>query len=207
MERVHSITTVRHPLAVAALALLSGCATMNNAERGALVGTTIGALSGAIIGHESGNTGAGTVIGAGAGMMAGTLIGDAEDARLERDWALSQVQQSSYQTSGDPPLTNADLIYMAQNGLGDEVILNAVDARGGRFQLDPTSLVQLKHSGVSDHVLAQIQRTGGPATVKVVRPRSPRVVYVEPTCPPPRRTTWSVQLGTPGYHHQHCHHW
>lgn len=194
-------------LLVAAAASASGCAGMNHADRGALVGTTIGALSGGIIGHQSGNAGTGAVLGAGAGMLAGSIIGDAEDAREERDWAMSQVEQAGYQTSGEPPLTNADLIYMAQNGLGDEVIINAVHARGGRFDLDTNALVQLKHSGVSDQVISEIQKTGGRSTVKVVRPGATRVVYVDPYYPPPPRVSYSFGWGSPGFHHHHCHHW
>ncbi|MFV0442399.1 MAG: glycine zipper domain-containing protein [Planctomycetaceae bacterium] len=204
----------RHPLLlthlslIALLATLSGCAGMNHSERGALVGTTIGGLAGALIGHEAGNTGAGAILGAGAGMVAGSLAGDAEDAREERDWALSQVQQAEYQQSlAEPPLSNADLIFMAQNGLGDQVIKNAIDARGGQFDLQPTSLVQLKQNNVSDAVIAHIQTHGGrPRVTRVPPGGTTRVVYVEPYYPPPR-VGWSVQLGPSCHGHHWHHHW
>jgi uncharacterized protein YcfJ len=185
------------------VATLTGCAGMSHADRGALVGTTIGGLGGAIIGHQSGNTGAGAVIGGGLGMVTGALVGDAEDAREERDWAMQELQQAEYQQSTNA-LTNADLIYMSQNGLGDQVIINAVRERGGRFDLDPTSLVQLKQCGVSDAVIAAIQSSGsspgGIERVKYVR-RSPRVVVVEPV------PTVGFSFGSsPCYHHHWGHH-
>lgn len=168
------------------LSSLAGCAGLTHAERGALVGTMVGALGGAVLGHQSGNTGLGAVLGAGTGMIAGTLIGDAEDARAERDAALAHAAELQ---TAPPPLTNADLIYMAQNGLGDDVILNAVRSRGGRFQLDPAALVELKRHGVSDAVLAQIQQMGGVVRVPAIEPvswREPRpVVLVEPVFLPP----------------------
>jgi hypothetical protein len=177
------------PLAFTPLmSLLVGCAGLTHAERGALVGTTVGALGGAVLGHQAGNTGLGTVLGAGTGMIAGTLIGDAEDARGERDAALARARAAELRAV-QPPLTNADLIFMAQNGLGDEVILNAVRGRGGRFQLDPAALVELKRHGVSDRVLAQIQQTGSVVPVPAAAPVSWRepgpVVLVEPVFLPP----------------------
>jgi uncharacterized membrane protein len=193
--------------AIVCLIPLAGCAGMNHAQEGALVGTTVGALAGGILGHQSGNTGAGAVLGAGAGMLAGTLVGDAEDAREERDWAMQEVRQAQYEREiAQPPLSNTDLIYMAQNGLSDDVILNAVKTRGGRFDVDPTALVQLKQSGVSDAVIAEVQRHGGRIVSPRVSPTNTRVVYVEPYyAPPPVR--WSFHYGPSfgGWHH--CHHW
>lgn len=203
MSRINSLMV----LSMAALGA-GGCAGMNHADQGALTGGTIGALAGGIIGHQSGNTGAGAVLGAGAGLLGGALVGDAQDAREERDWALDQVRQAEFQQmASEPPLSNADLIYMSQNGLSEEVIRNSIDARGGHFDLAPGALVQLKQSGVSDGVIAHIQRHGGRRLTSVPVPRSTtRVVYVEPAYVPPP-VGWSIQFG-PGYHgHHHCHHW
>lgn len=203
-------------LTVLALATaLPGCAGMRHADRGALMGTTVGALAGGIIGHQSGNTGAGAVLGAGAGMITGALIGDAEDAREERDAAMAHVRQVEYERRiAEPPLTNNDLIFMCQNGLSDEVIVNAVKTRGGEFDLDPAALVTLKHNGVRDSLIARIQTMGG-SRIRPTRPAAsyvsappPRVVIVEPmySRPPPVAT---FHFGTgPHYGHwHHCHHW
>ncbi|MEZ6068459.1 MAG: hypothetical protein R3B90_22715 [Planctomycetaceae bacterium] len=191
---------------LATLCLTTGCAGMSHTDRGALVGSALGGLGGAIIGHQSGNTGAGMVLGAGAGMIAGAVAGSAEDAREERDWALDELERTQYQQAYGPnSLTNADLIYMSQNGLADDVIINAVRSRGGRFDLDPTALVQLKQSGVSDRVLAAIQshsRIASPP-VQQVRyvERRPRVVVVEP------QPTVHFSFGSdPHCHRSHWHH-
>lgn len=182
----------------------AGCASMSHADRGALVGTTIGALGGGIIGHQAGNAGLGAVIGAGAGMVTGALVGDAEDAREERDAAIHRASYAEMRAAL-PPLTNADLMYMAQNGLGDEVILNSVRTRGGRFDLAPEALVQLKRNGVSDAVLAEIQRTGSTAPMYAPGPvyvRQPQpVIIVEPVyVPPPPPVGVHFSVG-------HSYHW
>ncbi|MEM7497467.1 MAG: glycine zipper family protein [Pseudomonadota bacterium] len=66
--------------AVAALALLTGCAGLDDTQQRALTGTTAGAAGGAIIGAIAGSAGLGAAIGAGAG-LAGGLIAD----RVEKD--------------------------------------------------------------------------------------------------------------------------
>lgn len=203
----------RWGMAVGLLAIVAqGCATANHTETGALVGTSLGALAGGIIGHQTGHTGTGAVLGAGAGMLTGAALGSAEDAREERDAAIRQAQYAEYQRNAQPPLTNADLIYMTQNGLGDQVIINAVRSRGGEFQLDPASLVQLKQSGVSDTVLAAIQTAGRSQpivpTTHVVTAPSPRVVVVHPAPPPPTTSIhFGVGTGGPRYRYGHHHHW
>ncbi len=190
--------------------MISGCAGMNHAERGTLIGGGLGAVTGAIIGHQSGHGELGAVLGAGAGAIAGNLVGDAEDAREQRDAALNQLAYEQAMRSSQPPLTNADLIYMSQNGLSDDVIINAVRARGGQFNLDPSSLVALKQSGVSDRVIANIQTVGtsvprrGPVMHVVHEP--PPVVVVHPGCyhPPPPAVRASIHFGS--HHHRHRHH-
>jgi hypothetical protein len=187
---------------------------MRHADRGALTGASLGALAGGIIGHQSGNTGAGAVLGAGAGMITGALVGDAQDAREERDAAVSHLRQVEYERRiAEPPLTNNDLIFMCQNGLSDEVIVNAVKTRGGEFDLDPAALVTLKHNGVRDSLIARIQTMGGPhirpigRRVEVVSPPPP-VVIVEPVCTrPPPVATFHFGVGHDHGHWHHRHHW
>lgn len=179
---------------------------MNNTESGALVGTTLGTLAGAVIGHQSGHTGTGALIGAGTGAVMGGLMGNAEDAREERDAALAyQAAQYNAQLA----LTNADVIQMAANGVGDQVIINSIRSRGGRFDLSPQSIIDLKQRGVSDPVVAYMQSNSGGVpngTMAVVPPvYGPRVrrVYVAP--PEPE----VVIVGRPwgwGWHGHHRHH-
>lgn len=57
----------------------TGCATMDNAQQGALIGAISGALIGSYIGDSSGNATAGAIIGAAIGGMAGAYIGNYMD--------------------------------------------------------------------------------------------------------------------------------
>src|SRR5512138_3671906 len=145
------VTTSHKPWLAIALILLgsnvSGCATNTHAENGALMGAGLGAGMGALVGSSTGREGAGAVIGGTLGAITGSMIGRAEDAFEQRDAALAQLEASSRPLH--PPLTNHDLIRMSQAGLGEDVIIGAVQSRGGQFQLDPDSLIALKSSGVS----------------------------------------------------------
>jgi uncharacterized protein YcfJ len=181
-----------------------GCQHYDPVTNSTFVGSGLGATTGAIIGHQSGNTGAGALIGAAAGALGGALVGDAQQARSERDSANAYAQgvsQSSQQYSAGA-VTNSDVIYMAQNGLGDDVIINSINTRGGRFDTSPISLIQLKSAGVSDRVISAVQ-SSGPAIAPVnyvVPPPPPRpsVIFVEP--PPPR----PIFFGSYGRHRHHC---
>jgi len=62
---------------------LSGCASWNKTQKGAVVGTAAGAGMGAVIGKASGNTALGTIIGAAVGGAAGAVIGNQMDKQAE----------------------------------------------------------------------------------------------------------------------------
>lgn len=156
----------------------SGCATFNHTQNGALLGAGLGAGAGAILGHQSGDAGAGAVLGGALGAFGGALAGNAEDAWEQRDAALRQLAATSRPLP--PPLTNSDLIRMSQAGLSDEVIMNAVQTRGGQFQLHPEGLITLKSSGVSEGVIQYVQsRSSAVASQTFVAP-PPEVVIVHP---------------------------
>ena len=73
---------MRNKIVVAVLAssmLLSSCGNLNNAVKGAGIGTAAGAAVGAGVGKLLGNTGLGTVIGAVVGGTTGTIIGEKMD--------------------------------------------------------------------------------------------------------------------------------
>lgn len=182
-------------------ALPLGCAQFDPVTGSTLVGSGLGATTGAIIGHQSGHTGTGALIGAAAGALGGALVGDARQARVERDAAVAYADAQAQQAAAGA-VTNTDVVYMAQNGLAEDVIINAIQTRGGRFDTSPQSLIYLKSSGVSDRVIAVMQNSG-PAIVPVgyvappPRPR-PDIVIVEPPPPP-------IVFGHfGGYHHHHC---
>jgi outer membrane protein OmpA-like peptidoglycan-associated protein len=58
---------------------LSGCASMNNTQRGAAVGAGAGGAIGAVIGNRTGSTARGAIIGAVLGGAAGAVIGHQMD--------------------------------------------------------------------------------------------------------------------------------
>lgn len=165
----------------------AGCQGMNHTQNGALVGTGVGALGGALIGQHNGHTGRGAALGALAGGVGGALLGNAQDSRDERDAAIAQAHYSEQQRqAAATALTNADLVRMAQSGVGDEVIVQSVRSRGGSFDLRPDAIIALKQSGVSDRVLVEIQKAGEAPPRTVVSPGAtyvagpPHVVVVRP---------------------------
>ena len=71
----------------AALALgsvaLDACASLNNKERGAIIGAATGAAAGAAVGSKNGGTARGAIIGAAVGGTAGAVIGHQMDQRAK----------------------------------------------------------------------------------------------------------------------------
>ena len=77
-------------------ALLSGCASMNKTQKGALYGAGGGAALGTIIGKISGNTGLGTAIGAAVGGTTGAIIGkkmDKQAAEIQQQVPDAKVER------------------------------------------------------------------------------------------------------------------
>ncbi|MFO7621428.1 MAG: OmpA family protein [Bacteroidales bacterium] len=66
-----------------AVLVLSGCASWNKTQKGAVVGTAAGGAMGAVIGRASGNTALGAIIGAAVGGGAGAIIGSQMDKQAE----------------------------------------------------------------------------------------------------------------------------
>ncbi|MFO7671892.1 MAG: OmpA family protein [Bacteroidales bacterium] len=63
--------------------ILSGCASWNKTQKGAVVGTAAGGAMGAVIGRASGNTALGAIIGATVGGATGAVIGNQMDKQAE----------------------------------------------------------------------------------------------------------------------------
>jgi outer membrane protein OmpA-like peptidoglycan-associated protein len=63
--------------------LMTGCATWNKTQKGAVVGTAAGGTAGAVIGRASGNTALGAIIGAAVGGASGAIIGRQMDKQAE----------------------------------------------------------------------------------------------------------------------------
>lgn len=189
------------------LPLGSGCAHMTHSGRGALVGSGLGAATGAIIGNQSGNSGGGALIGAAAGALGGALLGQTHDAMDDRDAALARAysaeQHAAFQQTA---LSNTDVILMAQNGLGPDVIVNSIRTRGGQFDTSPPGLIALKQNGVPDSVIAVMQQTpSGPihqasGNAYGMPPQRGRdVIFVEPE-PVPIYLRGPRRLPPPGWH-------
>lgn len=69
--------------ATLAVPALSGCASMNNTQRGAAVGAGAGGAIGAVIGKNTGSTARGAILGAVLGGAAGAVIGRQMDRQAE----------------------------------------------------------------------------------------------------------------------------
>ena len=62
---------------------LSGCASMKNRDRGAVIGAAGGAAIGGVIGNNTGSTARGAIIGAAVGGAAGAIIGHQMDQQAK----------------------------------------------------------------------------------------------------------------------------
>jgi outer membrane protein OmpA-like peptidoglycan-associated protein len=63
--------------------IISGCASWNKTQKGAVVGTAAGGGMGAVIGKAAGNTALGAIIGAAVGGATGAVIGHKMDKQAE----------------------------------------------------------------------------------------------------------------------------
>lgn len=93
---IHFINAIRIPALAASLALIAGCANMNKATQGAIIGGGAGTVVGGVIGKAAGNTAAGAIIGAAVGGSAGAAIGhymDKQAAELQRDLENAKVER------------------------------------------------------------------------------------------------------------------
>jgi outer membrane protein OmpA-like peptidoglycan-associated protein len=84
MARVNprSVTLVGALVAVGATGL-TGCASLNNKERGAAIGAATGGVVGGVIGRNNGGTARGAIIGAAVGGAAGAVIGHQMDQQAK----------------------------------------------------------------------------------------------------------------------------
>jgi outer membrane protein OmpA-like peptidoglycan-associated protein len=69
--------------AVALVATMSGCSSLNQTQRGAVIGAGAGGAVGAAVGAATGSTARGAIIGAAVGGVAGAVIGAQMDRQRE----------------------------------------------------------------------------------------------------------------------------
>ncbi|HEX8671160.1 MAG TPA: OmpA family protein [Longimicrobium sp.] len=75
---------------------VSGCATLNRTEQGAVIGAGTGGAIGAVIGKQTGSTARGAILGAVLGGAAGAVIGrqmDRQSQELEQSLPDAEVQR------------------------------------------------------------------------------------------------------------------
>jgi outer membrane protein OmpA-like peptidoglycan-associated protein len=78
---------------------LTGCASMNRTEKGAVLGAAGGAAVGAVIGKQVGSTAKGAIIGAAVGGAAGAIIGRRMDRQAEE--LRAQIPGATVQRVGE----------------------------------------------------------------------------------------------------------
>jgi hypothetical protein len=168
-------------------ALLVGCSSMSNTEKGAGAGGLIGAGTGAVIGSATGHTGAGALIGGAVGALSGGLIGhsvDESERRTEAQIAAANPPRG--------PLGLVDIVQLTQSHVTDNVIISMIRSTGSVYQLSANDTIWLKQNGVSDAVVTEMLATANRVPRRVY---SATPVYVVEPEPPPV----SVGFGI-GYH-------
>jgi outer membrane protein OmpA-like peptidoglycan-associated protein len=90
------LTALACVVTVSSAGLMTGCASMNNTERGAGIGAATGGAIGAAIGRNNGGTAKGAIIGAVLGGAAGAVIGrrmDNQARDLDRELEGAEVER------------------------------------------------------------------------------------------------------------------
>jgi outer membrane lipoprotein SlyB len=159
----------------------SGCASMNNTEKGALGGAAVGTGLGAAVGAATGHTGAGAIIGGLAGTATGALVGNDIDKTERRNKDVAQAVALADAQAQAQRMGIADVIGMAQGGHSDTVIINQLRTTRSTFQLAPSDLDMLKNAGVSQRVIAEMQASRPvPSPARVVVRETAPVIYESP---------------------------
>ncbi len=113
----------------------------NDTAEGTIGGGAFGAVIGALLGGKK-KRGEGALIGAGVGALTGNLLGRSKDQQDERRAANGALiaAQANRQAAAQA-VTNFDLIRLTQAGVGEDVIISTLRARGTRLDLSPTGLI------------------------------------------------------------------
>lgn len=161
----------------------SGCASMNNTERGALGGGVVGGALGTAVGAATGRPLAGAAIGAAAGTAGGALIGNDIDKQENhrKDIAAAVADAQAQAQAAAQRMTIGDVIEMTKAGQNETIIINQIRKSRSTFDLSANEVNALKANGVSDRVIAEMQVAQGPppAPARVVVREQPRTVIYE----------------------------
>lgn len=99
-------TTSAVALSAALLPMLAGCASMNNTQKGAVIGAAGGAAVGGVIGKAAGSTAKGAILGAAVGGVAGAVIGSRMDKQSEE--LASDLENATVERVGEGILVTFD---------------------------------------------------------------------------------------------------
>ena len=135
-----------------------GCQTASNRDKGALIGSGLGAAAGAIIGNQVGERDKGALIGGALGAVTGGIAGDNQDKLEERDHAIAQAHhQHAMRRAEIRAMSNQDVLDMKAQQIDDEIILDTIRDRGGRFDTSPQAISTLATNGVSNSVIREMR--------------------------------------------------
>lgn len=102
---------------------------------------------------------------------------------------------SSGQGTNAAPLTNSDIIMMAQAKLPDSVIIAKIRSSSCKFDTSADALIELRQTGVSGAVLAAMAECGSPLATAPAAASNPN----NPMAPHPPGIYWE-QTGAAGPH-------
>ncbi|MEZ4757670.1 MAG: hypothetical protein R2817_12650 [Flavobacteriales bacterium] len=80
---------------------------------------------------------------------------------------------SARHAQGQEVLTNADLLQLAELGMGETIILSRVETAANTFDVSTSALVAMKRAGLSDAVLAAVVKAANDPARKAVDPNDP----------------------------------
>lgn len=188
-------------------------------QRGATLGAITGAIAGGLIGDHNNEAGAGAAIGGAIGAVAGGLLGNANDKEAaaaqqryyyeqQQRQAVVVQQQAVYNQSA---VSVADVVSMSRSGLSDSLIVNQIQQRGVREQLQVHDIISLHQQGVRETVISAMQqaRIGSQPTVVASPPVqvvAPQTVIVEEHYVLPRYAPHHYHYYRRSPVHSH-HHW
>lgn len=175
---------------IASLAYLAvlgsmGCSSMNNTEKGTLIGGGVGSVVGTAIGAATGNPRTGAVIGGVGGAALGALAGNKED---ERDHAREKAELRQAAANATAQQSAAlgliDVVNLSRQGVDPGVIVNQIRASNASFSLSNTDIEYLTAQNVSAQVIRAMQETAmRPAQVQRVIYREAPIVIERPVYP------------------------
>ena len=129
---------------LSAVILISGCASWNKTQKGAVVGTAAGGAMGAVIGKAAGNTALGAIIGAVVGGGAGAIIGSQMDKQAEE--IKNSVPDASVERVGEGIVVefNSNVLFgFDQSNLSGDAKIN-LDKLAGVLDKYPDTDIEIQ---------------------------------------------------------------